>query len=303
MSHQSLTIALARALTGGSQDQPSIATRLSVTLGQPQARWMEQLAQRYVRVFAGSTRPREREVAQFVQADRVWRLRLAPTPTRARQPVARWPLEAPNMLPVPTATDWPVRKIESVEALINWLGIESATLNWFADEKGISRKQFGTKLHHYQYEVLQKRSGGIRIIEAPQERLKAVQRKILTDILDQIPPYYSAAHGFVKGRSVRTFAAPHVRQQAVLRLDLQHFFPTIGRARVQALFRTMGYPERVADILGALCTNTNSAQRTCRHRTHGQRGGRASRRASPVRSLAFAAGRADVATHCQSLCL
>jgi RNA-directed DNA polymerase len=38
-------------------------------------------------------------------------------------------------------------------------------------------------------------------------------------------------------------------------MDLQNFFPSISGARVQALFRTMGYPESVADRLGAICTN------------------------------------------------
>ncbi|MBC8086706.1 MAG: RNA-directed DNA polymerase [Phycisphaerae bacterium] len=256
MPHQSLTIALARALTGGSQDEPSIALRLAVTLGRPPARWIARFAHRYVRAFSGNTRPREIEVAQFIVADRSWSARLAPTPTRPRQLVARWPLETPGMVPVPAAADWPVKRIESVGDLAEWLGIDSSMLDWFVDAKNIAHKQPHTKLHHYHYRVLQKRSGGIRIIEAPQERLKIIQRKILKDILEQVPQYYSAAHGFVKGRSVRTFAAPHVQQQAILRIDLQDFFPTIGRARVQALFRTLGYPETVADALGALCTNT-----------------------------------------------
>jgi hypothetical protein len=41
----------------------------------------------------------------------------------------------------------------------------------------------------------------------------------------------------------------------VLRLDLQDFFPGFPAARVQALFRTLGYPEKVADRLGGVCTN------------------------------------------------
>ena len=41
----------------------------------------------------------------------------------------------------------------------------------------------------------------------------------------------------------------------VLRMDIQDFFPSISGARVQALFRTMGYPESVADRLGGICTN------------------------------------------------
>jgi hypothetical protein len=59
----------------------------------------------------------------------------------------------------------------------------------------------------------------------------------------------------VKGRSVQTFAAPHVGRRVVLRMDLENFFPTFPGARVQSFFRTIGYPERVADLLGGIATN------------------------------------------------
>jgi hypothetical protein len=38
-------------------------------------------------------------------------------------------------------------------------------------------------------------------------------------------------------------------------MDLRDFFPSMRGGRAQALFRTAGYPERVADLLGGLCTN------------------------------------------------
>jgi RNA-directed DNA polymerase len=38
-------------------------------------------------------------------------------------------------------------------------------------------------------------------------------------------------------------------------MDLRDFFPSISGARIQTLFRTMGYPESVADLLGGICTN------------------------------------------------
>jgi hypothetical protein len=41
----------------------------------------------------------------------------------------------------------------------------------------------------------------------------------------------------------------------VLKMDLRDFFPSIPSARIQAVFRTMGYPEPVADRLGGICTN------------------------------------------------
>jgi hypothetical protein len=92
------------------------------------------------------------------------------------------------------------------------------------------------------------------LIEAPKPRLKKLQRQILSGILDHIPPH-SAAHGFRKERSIQTFAAPHVGQRVVLLMDLKDFFPSISGARIQTFFRTVGYPESVADRLGGLCTN------------------------------------------------
>ena len=95
----------------------------------------------------------------------------------------------------------------------------------------------------------------MRLIEAPKERLKIMQRKILARILEKIPTH-PAVHGFVQGRSIKTFAEPHAGKHVVLRMDLKDFFPTLGRAQIQTFFRTAGYPERVADLLGGLCTNS-----------------------------------------------
>jgi RNA-directed DNA polymerase len=53
-----------------------------------------------------------------------------------------------------------------------------------------------------------------------------------------------------------TFAEPHTRKRVLLRLDLEDFFPTFPAARVQAQFRTFGYPEMVADRLGGMCSNS-----------------------------------------------
>jgi hypothetical protein len=93
------------------------------------------------------------------------------------------------------------------------------------------------------------------LIEAPKRRLKDLQRQVLIEILDRVP-VHPAVHGFVRGRSIKTFAEPHAGQVVVLRLDLKDFFPSIRRARIQALFRTMGYPELVADLVGGICANS-----------------------------------------------
>jgi RNA-directed DNA polymerase len=121
--------------------------------------------------------------------------------------------------------------------------------------EGLGNKLRRQKLQHYYYSILPKRSGSVRLIESPKSRLKELQRRILSGILDRIP-VHPAVHGFVTGRSIVTFAAPHAGKQVLLRLDLQNFFPAFPAARAQAFFRTLGYPEKVADNLGGICTNS-----------------------------------------------
>lgn len=108
---------------------------------------------------------------------------------------------------------------------------------------------------HYLIKAIAKRgrSGVPRIIEQPKRLLKAAQRDILREILRWVPAH-PAAHGFVARRSVLSFTREHIGRAAVLRLDLENFFPSIGEARVSAIFRTLGYPPPVARLLTSLCT-------------------------------------------------
>lgn len=159
------------------------------------------------------------------------------------------------MLPVAAASNWSLPRIESKAELARWLNLAVEELDWYADLKGINAKRVGSRLIHYHYIFETKSSGGVRLIEAPKQHLRHIQRGILDEILNRIPAH-SAAHGFVKGRSIRTFAAPHVGRTVILRMDLEDFFPSFRARRIQSLFRTIGYPESVADVLGGLCTNT-----------------------------------------------
>jgi hypothetical protein len=52
-----------------------------------------------------------------------------------------------------------------------------------------------------------------------------------------------------------THAAPHVGKLVVLRMDLRNFFVSIPVRRVNALFKTLGYPAETARCLTGLCTN------------------------------------------------
>jgi hypothetical protein len=264
--------ALARSLIAGELIVDDVEACAVRTLGR-RWRWLRPLAGRYVEAFAGRTRPRHRDVFQFllddpgfVEARAKYRTEIA---------IAEWIPEPQRMQPVAAAQNWELPVIENVSDLADWLCLSIGELEWYADLKGLGYKHPKPKLQHYHYRILPKRSGGVRLLEGPKSNLKALQRRILSGILDRIP-VHPAVHGFVKGRSIATFAAPHAGKHVLLRLDLQDFFPSFPAARIQALFRTLGYPEHVADSLGGICTNSvprhvwNSRPRQTANRSAGE---------------------------------
>lgn len=149
------------------------------------------------------------------------------------------------------AETWGVPAILTEAELADWLGLDFSALLWFSDPRNWERKATAEALRHYRRCWIPKQNGS-RLLEAPKPTLKSLQRRLLSNILCRIPPH-DAAHGFRRGRSTKTFAMPHCGKAMVIRLDLRDFFTTISRARVAAIFRTAGYPERVALLLAGLC--------------------------------------------------
>ena len=246
--------ALGRSLLAGDATVEAVHHRVARTLDE-QSPWVLTLAQRYVKRYALGPRPRLRDVVEFLRRDPGLRRAFArPAKSSANPPkIHDWLAAPPQMLPAPAARSWPIPNIESEGELAAWLGLAVGELEWFADLNLLGARCSDQKLRHYHYRILAKDSTSVRLIESPKLRLKRMQQTILAEILNAIPAH-PAAHGFVRGRSIRTFAAPHVGRRIVLRMDLRDFFPSLSRSRVQALFRTSGYPERVADLLGGLCT-------------------------------------------------
>ncbi|HYT87545.1 MAG TPA: reverse transcriptase family protein [Gemmataceae bacterium] len=161
----------------------------------------------------------------------------------------------PAMTPHPgAAASWQVPPLTTAGALADWLNLSTGELDWFADRQGREAKVPAGPLRHYTYRWLPRRGGRWRLLEMPKARLKALQRRILHEILDRIPPH-DAVHGYRRGRSLAGYVAPHVGRDIVLHVDLCNFFPSIPAARVHALFRAAGYPEEVARLLTGLCTN------------------------------------------------
>jgi len=245
---------IASILIGGERSTGERATedivdRLAHLLGR---RWpfLAPLAEDYLDTFS-NTRPRHREVVRFLRRDRAfmraWHERLAGLH------VSEWTF--PAVVPEPPLVRWDLPPIQTAGDLAAWLEVTPNELDWYADLKGITSKSANPRLAHYHRRIFVKRSGGIRLVEAPKRRLRQIQRAILTRILDRIPPH-AAAHGFVQGRSIHTFVAPHINQEVVLKMDVRDFFPSLTCARIQSFFRLATYPEIVADLLGGLCTTS-----------------------------------------------
>jgi RNA-directed DNA polymerase len=252
--------AMARSILEGESSVDAITKRLWRTLGR-KWRWIRPLGRRYVLAFAAEAtgagvqvRPRRRDVVAFLKADQG--LRDAEHRYKGEIQIAEWLTAPAGMQPADVARSWPLPKIETEEELAAWLSVSINELRWYADLKRLNARVGAGDgpVNHYHYRLLTKTSGNVRLIESPKKKLKELQRIILRELVEAVPNH-SAVHGFVKGRSIKTFAAPHGGKSVVLRMDLQDFFPSIAGARVQALFRTAGYPEGVADLLGGLCTN------------------------------------------------
>ncbi len=256
-ANATVTRAVARSFAAGEQSVTAIEERCERLLGR-RWRWIGPLSGRYLRAFADETRPRHRAIERFLAADEGFcraRLRHA----NALRVTNRIP-DAEEMQPVAAAAGWDLPSIVTGGDLAVWLGLDYGRMLWLADRKDLSvqrpeASRLKDPLRHYHYRVVGKEAGGIRLIEAPKRRLKEAQRRVLAEILERVPAH-PAAHGFVKGRSIRSFAGPHVGQAIVLRMDLQDFFPSFSAARIQALFRTAGYPEAVADLLAGLVTTS-----------------------------------------------
>lgn len=248
-SPQHIARALAAAFVAGEREEEALVDRGAQVLGK-RWRWLRPLVRRMLIAGDRTSHPRRRAIERwilgdfgFIRAYNIYDLdadpsRIPPNVMRPSTAAASWNLEAPLL----TAGE-----------LADWFGVSVRQLEWFANVRRAGSQPRKASRRHYRYRLHDKKFGKVRLIEAPKPRLKGIQRQILTGILNHIPPH-DAAHGFRRGRSIATFAAPHVGRQVVVKLDLEDFFPSVAYLRIQALFRTIGFPETVADLLAALCS-------------------------------------------------
>lgn len=137
----------------------------------------------------------------------------------------------------------------------NDLPEELTDLTKFRNYLGTSEKElsylqkFPTK--HYTLKPIPKRSGGTRLLEIPNDRLKYILRKILRCLEEVYAPRQSV-HGFTKGRGVISNAKCHIKRPFLLNIDLKDFFGTITKKRVSGVLVSVGIPSEVATTITEL---------------------------------------------------
>jgi retron-type reverse transcriptase len=109
-----------------------------------------------------------------------------------------------------------------------------------------------SNISHYRIFSIPKRSGGYREITAPYPALIECQNWIYKNILLKIR-IHPAAQGFTFKKSIITNAKIHIGQKHFLKIDLKDFFPSITINQVMTIFKSLGYTNKVAYYLSAIC--------------------------------------------------
>jgi RNA-directed DNA polymerase len=239
--------ALARLLLRGEWDRESMRQRVQTQLGKCPRVFASAIA-KVLRQHPPGRRPTLEAVTAVLSVNDSLRTALSRQRPRLYERLLTEPLHEARWR-------WPVHRLESAGELADWLEVDPNDLLWFADPGEWLRRGASQALRHYRWQWIPKRTGGYRLLEAPKPRLARIQRRILDGILQSIP-VHECAHGFVVGRNTLSHVEPHTGKATVLRLDLADFFPSISRARVDAIFRHAGYPVAVARLLACLCTTS-----------------------------------------------
>ena len=241
-----LSRCLADAFLAGAWNEDRLAARARDALTEPRPPWVSALTREVLDVYHRPPADRPRELARFI----AFVLGGYPPSPVAPPGVRRWFVAKLAM----GRRRWPVPELTSSGELADWLNVSAGHLDWLADAHGLERTVAPERLRNYRY-VWMSRAGGVpRLTERPKTRLRAIQRRILHELLDWIPAH-PAAHGFTRGRSVRSHAVAHTGRYVVVKLDLEDFFASVAAGRIFGIFRTAGYPEPVAHTLAALATN------------------------------------------------
>jgi len=93
------------------------------------------------------------------------------------------------------------------------------------------------KLHYVSYKVKKANKKKFRWIDAPSAELKYIQRNLVNRFFSKVSVHESA-HGFVENKSSITNAKEHLGSNIILSVDIEDFFPSIGKRQIVAAILT-----------------------------------------------------------------
>jgi len=112
-----------------------------------------------------------------------------------------------------------------------------------------------------------KKNGEARVIKAPIDKLKHLQRRLadllnecFDDISNENKRGKSLSHGFRKNHSIITNARKHKNKRYVFNVDLQDFFPSINFGRVRGFFiknHHFNLDPKVATVIAQIACHDN----------------------------------------------
>jgi len=153
-----------------------------------------------------------------------------------------------------------LRSTESLTDLAKLLGFTPKGVSYVLYKMDAAKK--------YRTFNIPKKSGGIRVIHAPEAQLGLLQSRLAELIYECVherkknhPRFWFASHGFHQGRTIVSNAEVHRRRRFVFNLDLEDFFGTINFGRVRGFFindSMFALKPRIATTIAQIACHDNA---------------------------------------------
>ena len=155
-----------------------------------------------------------------------------------------------------------LKNIKTLAEFAKFLGYKESSLTYI-----LYSHQYSNKYVHF---TIPKKNGGVRDIDAPESKLKRLQKILahkLQSCYEEIQENCSGknirkkiAHGYRKELSIETNAYCHRNKKFVLNLDLDNFFPSINFGRVYGFFikdKNFCLPPKIATVIAQIACYEN----------------------------------------------
>jgi len=96
--------------------------------------------------------------------------------------------------------------------------------------------------------------GGFRGVHSISDHQLESTLKILNNYLSTIFSAEDCVHGFIKGRSTKTNAEPHLAKNILLSLDIKNYFESISVNKISESLTTLGFQKNIAENIANLVT-------------------------------------------------